>query len=108
MEFRQLGKSGLQVPVLAYGTGTFGGKGELFRAWGSTEVKEARRLVDVCLEAGVNLFDTADAYSSGLSEEILGEAVEGRRHDVLIATKAFFKMGEHPNQGGTSRYHLIA
>src|SRR6185369_14570252 len=84
------------------------GKGELFRAWGSTEVKEARRLVDVCLEAGVNLFDTADAYSSGRSEEILGEAVQGRRQDLLIATKAFFRMGTHPNHGGTSRYHLVA
>jgi len=108
MEFRQLGKSGLQVPVLSYGTGTFGGRGDLFRAWGATEVDEARRLVDICLEAGVNLFDTADGYSAGRSEEVLGEAVRGRRPDVLIATKAFFRTGPHANHGGTSRYHLMA
>jgi aryl-alcohol dehydrogenase-like predicted oxidoreductase len=108
MEFRQLGKSGLQVPVLCYGTGTFGGRGDLFSAWGATEVDEARRLVDICLEAGVNFFDTADAYSSGRSEEILGEAVKGGRDRVLIATKVFFPTGSDPNQGGTSRHHLIA
>jgi aryl-alcohol dehydrogenase-like predicted oxidoreductase len=108
MELRPLGKSGLQVPVLCYGTGTFGGRGELFEAWGSTEVDEARHLIDICLEAGVNMFDTADAYSMGRSEEVLGEAVKGRRDQVIIATKAFFGMGPHPNQGGTSRYHLIA
>lgn len=108
MEFRLLGKSGLQVPVLSYGTGTFGGRGEIFQAWGATEVDEARRLIDICLEAGLNLFDTADAYSAGRSEEVLGEAVKGRRQDVLIATKAFFRMGTHANHGGTSRYHLIA
>jgi len=96
------------VPVLAYGTGTFGGRGELFRGLGSTEAQEARRLVDLCLEAGVNLFDTADAYSTGRSEEVLGEAIRGRRHDVLVATKAFFPMGTDPNQGGTSRHHLMA
>ncbi len=108
MEFRQLGKSGLQVPVLSFGTGTFGGRGNLFAAWGATEVDEARRLIDICLEAGVNLFDTADAYSGGRSEEVLGEAVKGRRDQVLIATKAFFRMGSNPNDGGTSRHHLIA
>ena len=108
MEFRQLGKSGLQVPVLSYGTGTFGGRGEIFSAWGATEAEEARRLVDICLEAGLNLFDTADAYSAGRSEEILGEAIKGRRHDVIVATKAFFRMGPNLNQGGTSRHHLIA
>jgi aryl-alcohol dehydrogenase-like predicted oxidoreductase len=108
MEFRQIGKSGLQVPALCYGTGTFGGRGEIFSAWGSTEVDEARRLLDICLEAGVNFFDTADAYSSGRSEEILGEAVKGRRDRVLIATKVFFPTGTDPNQGGTSRHHLIA
>jgi len=79
MELRQLGKSGLQVPVLSYGTGTFGGRGDLFSAWGATEVDEARRLVDICLEAGVNMFDTADAYSGGRAEEILGEASKDRR-----------------------------
>ena len=108
MEFRQLGKSGLRVPVLSYGTGTFGGRGELFRAWGTTEVEEARRLVDVCLEAGVNMFDTADGYSEGRSEEILGEAIRGRRDRVLVATKAFFPTGDGPNAAGASRYHLIA
>ena len=79
MEFRQLGKSGLQVPLLSYGTGTFGGRGDIFRDWGTTEVDEARRLVDICLEAGVNLFDTADAYSAGRSEEILGESARAFR-----------------------------
>ena len=95
------------VPVLSYGTGTFGGRG-LLAAWGSTEVEEGRRLVDICLEAGVNFFDTADAYSGGRSEEVLGEAVKGRREQVLIASKAFFRMGPHPNDGGASRHHLIA
>ncbi|MGH9629804.1 MAG: aldo/keto reductase [Bryobacteraceae bacterium] len=108
MDLRQLGKSGLQVSELCYGTGTFGGRGDLFRAWGNTEVDEARRLVDICLDAGVNMFDTADAYSAGRSEEILGEAIKGRRDQVIIATKGFFRMGPHPNQGGTSRHHLIA
>lgn len=108
MEFRRLGGSGLQVPVLSFGTGTFGGRGELFQAWGATEVDEARRLVDICLESGVNLFDTADGYSAGRSEEVLGEAVKGRRDDVLIATKAFFPTGPQINQRGTSRHHLIA
>jgi aryl-alcohol dehydrogenase-like predicted oxidoreductase len=108
MELRQLGKSGLLVPVLSFGTGTFGGRGDLFRAWGATEVDEARRLVDICLEAGVNLFDTADAYSGGRAEEILGEAIRGRRDQVMIATKAFFRMGTDANSGGTSRHHLLA
>lgn len=107
MDLRQLGKSGLQVSVLSYGTGTFGGRGDLFKAWGTTEVDEARRLIDICLEAGVNLFDTADAYSGGRSEEILGEAVKGRRDQLLIATKAFFRTGADANTGGTSRHHLI-
>jgi aryl-alcohol dehydrogenase-like predicted oxidoreductase len=108
MEFRQLGKSGLQVPVLSYGTGTFGGVGDIFRAWGTTEVDEARELVDICLEAGLNMFDTADIYSSGRSEEVLGAAIQGRRDEVIIATKGFFPMGARPNQGGSSRYHLIS
>lgn len=109
MEFRQLGKSGLKVPVLSFGTGTFGGGTEFFAAWGSTEVEEARRLIDICLEAGVNLFDTADIYSDGLSETILGRAVEGLRDKVLISTKATFRMstGNDPNAVGSSRYHLI-
>jgi aryl-alcohol dehydrogenase-like predicted oxidoreductase len=107
MEFRQLGRSGLKVPVLSFGTGTFGGSGEFFRAWGASDVAEATRLVDVCLDAGVNLFDTADVYSDGLSETILGKAIAGRRDKVLISTKATFRMGPGPNDLGSSRHHLI-
>ena len=107
MEFRTLGHSGLKVPVLSLGTGTFGGGNEFFKAWGASDVKEATRLVDVCLEAGVNLFDTADVYSDGLSETILGKAIASRRDDVLISTKATFRMGPGPNDLGSSRYHLI-
>lgn len=107
MEFRQLGHSGLKVPVLSFGTGTFGGRGEFFRAWGNSDVAEATRLVDICLDSGVNFFDTADIYSQGASEEILGKAIAGRRNSVLISTKATFRMGEGPNDLGSSRYHLI-
>src|ERR1700730_7882135 len=107
MEFRQLGHSGLKVPVLSFGTGTFGGRGDFFSAWGNSDVAEATRLVNICLEAGVNFFDTADVYSQGASEEILGKAVAGRRSSVLISTKATFRMGEGPNDLGSSRYHLI-
>jgi aryl-alcohol dehydrogenase-like predicted oxidoreductase len=107
MEFRQLGYSGLKVPVLSFGTGTFGGRGEFFKEWGSSDVTEATRLVDVCLEAGVNMFDTADVYSQGVSEEILGKAIAGRRNSVLISTKATFSMGDGPNDLGSSRYHLL-
>ncbi|HZV58766.1 MAG TPA: aldo/keto reductase, partial [Candidatus Eremiobacteraceae bacterium] len=107
MEFRQLGHSGLQVPVLSFGTGTFGGGTEFFRAWGASDTKEATRLVDICLEAGVNFFDTADVYSNGLSEEILGKAIAGRRDGVLISTKATFRLGKGANDVGSSRYHLI-
>jgi aryl-alcohol dehydrogenase-like predicted oxidoreductase len=109
MEFRTLGRSGLKVPVLSFGTGTFGGGNEFFKAWGASDVKEATRLVDVCLEAGINLFDTADVYSDGLSETILGKAIAGRRDDVLISTKTTFRMGGHngPNDLGSSRYHVI-
>ncbi|MBC7927805.1 MAG: aldo/keto reductase [Bryobacteraceae bacterium] len=107
MEFRQLGASGLQVPVLCFGTGTFGGGTEFFKAWGSTDIAEASRLIDICLESGVNLFDTADVYSNGLSEEILGKSIEGRRHDLLIATKASFRMKPGPNGLGNSRHHLV-
>jgi aryl-alcohol dehydrogenase-like predicted oxidoreductase len=107
MEFRQLGNSGLTVPVLSFGTGTFGGEGALFKAWGSSDVKEATRLVDVCLDAGVNLFDTADIYSRGASEEILGEAIAKRRDKLLISTKATFRFGDDPNQVGSSRHHLM-
>ena len=107
MEFRQLGRSGLKVPALSFGTGTFGGGTEFFRAWGATDVAEASRLVSVCLEGGVNLFDTAYVYSKGLSEEILGKAVAGRRHNVLISTKTTFRMSEDPNDLGSSRHHLL-
>jgi aryl-alcohol dehydrogenase-like predicted oxidoreductase len=106
MEYRQLGGSGFKVPALSFGTGTFGGRGELFRAWGSTDVAEATRLVDICLEAGLNLFDSADIYSKGLAEEILGQAIKGRRDAVLTSTKATFQSGEGPNDVGSSRYHL--
>jgi aryl-alcohol dehydrogenase-like predicted oxidoreductase len=107
MEFRQLGGSGLKVPALSFGAATFGGGNEFFRAWGSSDVQEARHLIDICLEAGVNLFDTADIYSDGLSEEILGEAISGRRDQVLISTKATFAMGKGPNDLGSSRHHLM-
>jgi aryl-alcohol dehydrogenase-like predicted oxidoreductase len=109
MEFRQLGYSGLKVPVLSFGAGTFGGGNTFFKAWGSSDVAEATRLVDVCLEAGVNLFDTADVYSDGLSEEILGEAIKGRRNQVLISTKATFRMStkKGPNDLGSSRHHVM-
>jgi aryl-alcohol dehydrogenase-like predicted oxidoreductase len=107
MQFRQLGKSGLKVPALSFGTGTFGGGGEFFKAWGSSDVAEATRLVDICLDAGVNLFDTADVYSKGLSETILGKAVAGHRDRVLISTKATFRMDSGPNDLGSSRHHLI-
>src|SRR5579862_824973 len=107
MEFRQLGKSGLQVPVLCFGTGTFGGGNEFFRAWGQTDVKEATHLLASCLDAGVNFFDTADVYSQGLSEQILGEAIKQTpRENVIISTTGTFPFGEGPNTSGSSRYHL--
>ena len=108
MEYRQLGRSGLKVPVLSFGTGTFGGGNEFFKAWGSSDVAEATRLIDVCMEEGVNLFDTADIYSDGLSETILGTAIAGRRDKLLISTKATFRLGPGPNDVGSSRFHLIA
>ena len=107
MEYRQLGGSGLRVPVLSFGTGTFGGGNEFFKAWGSTQVDEATRLVDICLEAGLNLFDTANVYSGGASEEILGKAIKGRRHKVLISSKATFPTSEEVNDFGSSRLGLI-
>ena len=107
MEYRQLGRSGFKVPVLSLGTGTFGGGGELFKAWGSTDVAEATRLVDICLEAGLNMFDSADVYSGGMAEEILGQAIKGRRDQVIISTKATFPVGDGPNETGSSRFHLL-
>jgi aryl-alcohol dehydrogenase-like predicted oxidoreductase len=106
MEYRLLGGSGLKVSALSFGTGTFGGGNEFFKAWGSTDVSEASRLIDICIETGVNLFDTADGYSDGRSEEILGKALGEKRGRVLISTKAYFPTGDGPNDCGTSRYHL--
>jgi aryl-alcohol dehydrogenase-like predicted oxidoreductase len=107
MEYRRLGASGLKVPALSFGAGTFGGAGPLFSAWGQTNTQEARRLVDICLDSGVTLFDTADVYSSGASEEVLGRAIKGRRGDVLISTKTSLPMGDGPNDAGSSRSRLI-
>lgn len=108
MEYRYLGRSGFRVPVLSFGTGTFGGEGEFFKAWGATDVAEARRLVDVCLEAGANMFDSADIYSKGASESILGEALKGRARDqLIISTKATFRFGDGENEVGSSRFHLL-
>jgi aryl-alcohol dehydrogenase-like predicted oxidoreductase len=107
MEYRQLGSSGLRVPALSFGTGTFGGQGPLFSAWGQSDAVEARRLIDVSLDAGVTLFDTADVYSGGASEEILGEAVRGRRDAVLISTKTGLPMGDGPQDWGVSRARLL-
>ncbi|MDS4041683.1 MAG: aldo/keto reductase [Candidatus Competibacter sp.] len=107
MEYRLLGASGLKVPVLSFGTGTFGGRGELFSAWGHTDVAEAKRLVDLCLDAGLNLFDSADIYSGGAAEEILGAAIKNRRNQVLISTKATFRHGSTANDVGSSRYALV-
>jgi len=106
MEFRQLGRSGLRVPVLAFGTATFGGGNDFYRAWGSTDVTEAKRLVDLCLDAGVSFFDTANSYSTGMAEEILGVALAGRREEVILASKATFPMGPGPNEVGSSRHFL--
>ncbi|MDB5174398.1 MAG: putative oxidoreductase, aryl-alcohol dehydrogenase like protein [Phycisphaerales bacterium] len=106
MDYRTLGRSGFKVPVLSLGTGTFGGGGELFKAWGQTDVQEATRLVDVCLDAGLTMFDTADVYSGGAAEEILGQAIKGRRDQVIISTKGTFATGPGPNDVGSSRHHL--
>lgn len=107
MEYRQLGASGLRVPALSFGTGTFGGVGPLFRAWGQSDTAEARRLIDICLDAGVTLFDTADIYSGGAAEEILGAAIRGRRDAVLISTKTGLPIGDGPQHWGASRSRLL-
>jgi aryl-alcohol dehydrogenase-like predicted oxidoreductase len=107
MEHRRLGRSGFMVPVLSFGTGTFGGRGEFFQAWGATDVAEASRLIDICLEAGLNMFDSADIYSAGGAEEVLGAAIKGRRDKLLISTKATFRAGDGANEVGSSRFHLI-
>jgi aryl-alcohol dehydrogenase-like predicted oxidoreductase len=107
MEYRRVGRSGLVVPELSLGAGTFGGRGPLFGAWGTVDAAGARRLVDICLEAGVTLFDSADVYSDGASEEVLGEAVRGRRDRVLLATKTGLPTGDGPGEAGTSRARLV-
>ncbi|MEV0331474.1 aldo/keto reductase [Nocardia sp. NPDC050717] len=107
MEYRRLGASGLHVPALGFGAGTFGGRGALFSAWGDTDAAQARRLVDISLEAGVTLFDTADVYSDGASEEVLGAAIKGRRDQVLLSTKSALPTGPGPHEAGASRARLI-
>jgi aryl-alcohol dehydrogenase-like predicted oxidoreductase len=107
MEYRRLGASGLMVPALSFGAGTFGGRGPLFGAWGSSGVQEARRLVDICLDAGITMFDTADVYSDGASEEVLGAAIKGRRDRVIVSTKSGLPTGDGPGEAGTSRARLI-
>jgi aryl-alcohol dehydrogenase-like predicted oxidoreductase len=108
MEYRHLGASGFKVPVLSFGTGTFAGSNDFFAAWGNSDVDQARRLIDICLEAGVNLFDSADIYSGGAAESVLGAAIKGRRDQVLISTKATFRFDPNdPNSVGSSRFHLV-
>jgi aryl-alcohol dehydrogenase-like predicted oxidoreductase len=107
MDYRRLGHSGLRVPVLSFGTATFGGGNAFFKAWGSTDAGGASRLIDVCLDHGVSMFDSADVYSNGLAEEILGAAIKGKRERLLISTKATFPVGDGPNDFGSSRQHLV-
>lgn len=107
MDYRFLGASGFKVSALGFGAGTFGGKGPLFSAWGNTDVEQARRLIDICLDAGLTFFDTADVYSDGASESILGAAIKGRRDRVVLSTKVTLRAGEEVNAVGASRYHLI-
>lgn len=107
MEYRQLGRSGLKVSALSFGTVTFGGGSDFFKAWGNTDVDGAKRLINICMDAGINLFDTANSYSRGASEEVLGAALKGIRNQVLISTKATFSMGDGPNDFSSSRYHLM-
>src|SRR3982075_4339349 len=106
MDYRRLGHSGFKGPALSLGTGTFGGGNEFFKAWGASDVAEATRLVDVCLEAGLTMFDSADIYSNGMAEEILGQAIKGRRDQLLLSTKGTFRAGPGPNDVGSSRFHL--
>jgi aryl-alcohol dehydrogenase-like predicted oxidoreductase len=107
MEYRQLGGSGFKVPALSLGTGTFGGSNEFFKGFGTTGVEEAKRLVDISLDAGLNMFDSADIYSGGAAETILGKALAGRRDRAIISTKATFRSGPGPNDVGSSRHHLV-
>lgn len=106
MEYRNVGGTDLKVSVISFGTATFGGGNEFFKAWGETDVAEATRLVDVALEAGVTLFDTADVYSDGVAETILGKAIAGRRDKLLISTKAGYRVGDGPEDLGSSRKHI--
>jgi aryl-alcohol dehydrogenase-like predicted oxidoreductase len=106
MEYRQLGASGFKVPALSFGTGTFGGGNDFFKAWGATDADGARRLVDICIDSGLTMFDSADIYSAGLAEEILGLAIAGRRESVIVSTKATFRSGTGANEVGSSRHHL--
>jgi aryl-alcohol dehydrogenase-like predicted oxidoreductase len=106
MEYRQLGKSGFTVPVLSLGTGTFGGGNDFFKAWGNTDAQGATRLIDVCLDAGLSMFDSADVYSKGLAESVLGAAIKGRRNKVIVSTKATFRFSDAPNDVGSSRHHI--
>lgn len=108
MEYRYVGRSGLMVSELSFGAATFGGSGDFFSEWGATGVDEARRMVDVCLDAGITLFDTADVYSDGASEQVLGAALQGRRDRALISTKAALPVGDRPGDWGTSRARLIS
>jgi aryl-alcohol dehydrogenase-like predicted oxidoreductase len=107
MDYRYLGRCGFRVPALSLGTATFGGKGDFFAAWGDTGTEQTTRLVDRCLHFGLNMFDSADIYSAGLAEEILGAAIKGKRDRVIISTKATFRFGDGPNDVGSSRFHLI-
>lgn len=107
MEYRQLTGSGLRVPAFTFGTATFGGTNDFFKAWGTTDVAGAKRIVDICLDAGLNFFDTANGYSDGVSEQILGEAVAGRRDQVMISTKSTLPQGTRPNDYGSSRFHIL-
>src|SRR5471030_1761777 len=107
MDYRRLGHSGLRVPVLSFGTGTFGGTTDFFKAWGSTDAAGASRLIDICLDHGVSMFDSADGYSKGVAEEILGKAIKGKRDRLLISTKATFPQSDKPNDYGSGRLHLI-
>ena len=108
MEYRQLGRSGFKIPALSFGTATFGGGSDFLRVWGASDVAEASRMIDIALDAGLTLFDSADVYSSGLAEEILGQAIAGRRGKVLISTKASFRSGPGADDIGSSRKHLVA
>jgi aryl-alcohol dehydrogenase-like predicted oxidoreductase len=107
MDHRRLGKSGLRVPALSFGTATFGGGNDFFKAWGSTDAGGAARLIDICLDHGVSMFDSADMYSDGLAEEVLGQAIKGKRDRLLISTKTTFPVGDGPNDYGSSRQHLL-